>query len=283
MVLLVRTFGHLLGRLPLAIQAALGALLGFATGVVLRRRRTIVAHNLAKAFPDRTSVDIDVLTAAHFRHLGQLVVEMLTLPAMRSPSWRARKMEFRGFEKIDRVLAEGRGAMVLTAHMGNWEIMTAIAALGYRFSALYKAQQSVFDRIIYDLRTTCGLRVFTRGDGLRALIKAARAGELIGVLADQGIGADIPFFGDEARFPMGAAAFHVRHGVAAFPVFGVRDEQGRVIVTVHDAIEAPTDLPRDEAEVAFQRSYVAVLEAEVRKHPEQYYWVHDVWRDFKED
>ncbi len=281
MIVLVRLFGHVLGRLPLAFQAGLGSLLGFVLRQFLTKRRKIANSNISKAFPDLDQSKVNKLVKAHFCHIGCLIVELLSLPAMKTKKWRDRKIIFRGFKKIDEVLASGQGALVLTAHLGNWEIMTSIAALGYPFSALYKAQKNVFDGFLSDLRTQCGLRVHTK-DGLKAMIRATKKAELIGVLADQGRGSDFLFFGEKAVFPMGAAAFNVRHKAVAFPVFSIRNNKGQIVVTVHDAIEIDEGMDRTESERIFQENYIKVLEREIRKSPEQYYWVHDIWRDFKE-
>ena len=278
---LVHLFGTVLGCLPLRLQLLLGDLLGVTAWLLLRRRRSITRHNLGIAFPDLPPSELDTLVRRHFQHLGRSMIEMFSLPALRSEKRRARKITFIGFEKVDAALASGRGAMVLTAHMGNWEIMTTIAALGYDFSALFKPQRNIADDIMTALRTACGLKVFSRHEGLRGVIRAAREAKLVGILADQGGTETFPFFGRPAVFPPGAAAFAVRHGLAPFPIFGIRGPDGRVEIRVGDPVEPRTDLPPEEAKADFQKRYIGVLEAAIRENPEQYFWVHDIWHDFK--
>ena len=81
MITIFHYFGHFLGRLPLFIQSTLGSLLGIIMSIVMNKRRKIVFHNLGKVYPDHTPNQIKELAKLHFRHLGQLVVELLSLPA----------------------------------------------------------------------------------------------------------------------------------------------------------------------------------------------------------
>lgn len=281
MTRLVLLLGHIVGRLPIRLQLVLGDLLGLTAWLLLRRRRLITRFNLGVAFPERSQTEIDLLVRRHFQHLGRSFFELLSLPALRDSRRRSRKITFVGFEKLDAALASGRGAMVLTAHLGNWEIMTTIAALGYDFSALFKPQRNLTDDIMTALRTACGLKVFSRHEGLRWVVRAAREAKVVGILADQTGDSPRSFFGRTAMFPAGASVFAIRHGLASFPIFGIRQPDGRVVVSVGDAVEPRKDLPLEEAKADFQCRYIEILERAVREAPEQYFWVHDIWRAFK--
>jgi len=283
MVFLIRLFGHGLGRLPIVVQLFFGDLLGLLAYFLVSKRRRIVQYNLSVAFGELSPVELTRLTRKHFSHLGRSFIELFSQPALGNERLRNRKIKFSGFEKIDAVLAKGQAAGILTAHMGNWELMSCIAALGYDLSALYKAQDTFFDRLLISLRTTCGLKVLANKDGLRTLIREIRAGHVIGILADQGGLDPFDFFGESARFPMGAAAFALRHGVVNFPVFSIRQDDGTILITVEDAIIPEALEDREATQQDFQRRYIEILENCIRKHPEQYYWVHDVWRHFKQD
>ena len=277
-----------MGRLPLLIQKLFGQFLGFLLYAFMSKRRKYVFHNLSKAFPSKGKKEISTITKDHFIHLGHLVYELLSLPALSVKVYRDRKLTFKGIEKINKTLAHDKAAMVLTAHMGNWEIMTTMASLIDRpFSALYKEQKSIWDEIMTHLRTCSGLQVIPNKRGLKGIIRSIRNNELIGVLADQGRkGMTLNFFGSKATFPSGAATFYVKHGVVPFPVFGTRQNDGRTLVEVLDPVvlsEEEQSLPREEQEMTFLKKYIAILERQINIHPEQYYWVHDVWRDFKGD
>jgi KDO2-lipid IV(A) lauroyltransferase len=285
MIKIFHYFGHILGRLPLFIQSWLGAFLGMIMFIVMTKRRSYVSHNLAKVYPDRDCNEIRKLNKGHFKHLGKLIIELLTLPALTNPSYRNRKLIFDGVEKIRETLKSGQPAMVLTAHMGNWEIMTTLAAIiDTPFSALYKEQNNIWDKIISHMRTCSGIIVIPNKKGLKGIIKALRNNELVGVLADQGGMEEYNFFSYKTRFPTGAATFHIKHKAVAFPVFGIRQDDGRTKVTVLDPVfltEEEQSLNRETQIDTFMTKYIKILEDQVMRCPEQYYWVHDVWRDFK--
>lgn len=285
MITIFHYFGHLLGRLPLFMQNGLGAFLGMVMARTMSKRRKFVSHNLAKVFPDSDYHEIKRLTKLHFRHLGKLIIELLTLPALTNPFYRNRKLTFDGVQKIKDTLADGKPAMVLTAHMGNWEIMTTLAAIiDAPFSALYKEQNNIWDEIMTHMRTCSGIIVIPNKRGLRGIIKALKNNELVGVLADQGGLQEYSFFSYKARFPTGAATFHIKHKAVAFPVFGIRQDDGRTKVTVLDPVSLTEEEQTMDMKIqidTFMTKYIKILEEQVMSCPEQYYWVHDVWRDFK--
>ncbi len=282
MGLLLHIFGHILGRLPLRLQVFLGNLLGYLGYLLLSSRRKITSHNLAKAFPDKSQEEIKRLTKAHFCHVGCVIIDLFSMPAMTSPALRKRKLRFHGLELLEELKIKKEGGMFLSAHMGSWESLCIAPTKGYDVYVLYKPA-SYFEDLVMSLRTACGLQLFPNDiEGLKSLLHRAYDGGMVAMLADQGRkGQTYDFFGYPARFPSGAAAFHVRHKLKAFPVFSIRGDDGCIHVKIHPPIDVDQNLSRPEKEKQFQEKYIKILEEEVRLAPEQYYWLHDVWRDFK--
>ena len=280
---LLHIFGHILGRLPLRLQCAMGAFLGYVGHFFLPSRRKIAHHNLAKAFPEKSEEEIKRLTKAHFCHVGSVIIDLFSMPAMSCKHLRERKLVFSGLEMLQEMKVTNKGGLFLSAHMGSWETLCTSPSMGYDVYVLYKTQSSYFEDLIMSLRTSCGLKLFPNDhEGLKALMHCAYDGGMVAMLADQGRkGKSYDFFGYPARFPVGAAAFHIRHKLKAFPVFSIRQPDGRVHVTVHPPIEIDRAQKRPAKEKEFQEKYIKILEQEVTKAPEQYYWLHDIWRDFK--
>ena len=256
--------------------------------ITMTKRKKYVHHNLQKLYPQKDQDEIKVLSKQHFNHLGQLIIELLTLPALTNEKYRNRKINYEGIDKIKNALALGTPALILTAHMGNWEMMTTMAAIvDTPFSALYKEQNNIFDRIIAHLRTCSGMIAIPNKKGLRGVIKALQNNEIIGVVADQSRkGKEYLFFGDLARFPTGAATFHLKHKAVAFPVFAIRDKNSKIKISILDPVSLSLNeqsLDKESQIDLFMKKYITILEKQILKYPEQYYWVHDVWRDFKKD
>ena len=256
--------------------------MGSLAFLLLSSRRRIAQHNIAKAFPEKTDEEISILTRLHFQHLGNVILDLITLPSMNNPEILRKKIELEGSEIVEKELGTRGGAIFMSAHMGSWESLCTAPLFDYPLYGLFRKQSSRFDSILTTLRTSCGVQLFPNDrNGMKALLKEAKAGGFIAVLADQGRGPELPFFGEPARFPKGGVAFNVRHGLKAFPIFALRSLDGRIKLRILPAIEAPSDLHRQEAERCLQRKFISVLEKQIVDFPEQYYWVHDIWRNFK--
>ncbi|MBI4863782.1 MAG: hypothetical protein HY815_26515 [Candidatus Riflebacteria bacterium] len=281
LVTLIQLIGRLLGLMPPALLRWIGERLGDLAGLCFRRRREVARANLSRAFPQLPCTGIDEIVTAHFRHLGKSLVETLILPSLVDPGRMSRWVAFEGLERLDDELRAGRGAIHLTAHLGSWELSTVLAALGYPVLGLYKDRDYATVRILTALRSSTGAKMLSKESGVRDGLKALHRGHLLGILADQGPGDSFPFFGHLAPFPRGAG-LAVRPGIRAFPVFAIRRVDGGVTVKVEPPLSIPGSGPRKERVRAAVAGFVRLLEERVRSSPEQYYWVHDIWRRFKD-
>ena len=245
-------------------------------------RWKIARHNIQKAFPEKSSAELDELTKQHFFHVGRVVIDLFSLPAMSSERLRKEKLRFKGLEQVYELQKDKQGGLFISAHIGSWESLCISPTKGFDVYVLYRIQRGFFEDLIMSLRTSCGLKLLPNDvEGVKNLLHRAYDGGFVAMLADQGKGATFDFFGYPAQFPWGAAVFHVRHKLKAFPIFSMRDAEGHILVEVCPPIEVDGKLKRSEREKQFQEKYIKVLEEKVREAPEQYYWLHDIWRDFK--
>jgi Kdo2-lipid IVA lauroyltransferase/acyltransferase len=268
----------LLRVLPLRAGAALGWLAWY---LVPRQRRLAQAH-LALAFPERSEAERARIGRASFVNLG-----LAALEAARADRLDIRKAVELGPE-AERVLravqAEGKGVVLVTGHIGAWELFARrVAALGFPCGTVAKeAHDPRLTALLQRSREGAGVRVFWRGDPLsaRQILRFLRAGGMLGFLIDQDTrvaGHFVPFFGRPAFTPRAAGDLAARLGAPL--VFACAH---RVASGVHRMVVRPVDVPRtgDRERDSFALTAAATreIEDEIRKRPDEWVWMHPRWR-----
>ncbi len=275
--------GRRYAHLPAGIARRLGGGLGSFMRHLSPRHYRIVLTNLRLAFgEEKDERELRRIADACYRHLGKCLMEFIRLPAMSAEEIK-RVTDYEGREYLDEALSRGKGVILLTAHLGNWEMVGArIAADEYPLTVIARAQRD--DRLTAYIRETrrhAGMRVVHREESVRASLRALRNNELVGILLDQNAGDDgifVEFFGRLASTAPGAAAFALRTGAAVVPTFGRRnpDDSHTIIFKPACPLIRTGDLKHDIA--ANTAHYTKVIEAQIRAQPEQWFWLHKRWK-----
>ena len=185
-----------------------------------------------------------------------------------------------GFENYARAKARGRGVLVATAHLGNWEFSAfAHALMTEPMSIVVRPLDNpLLDELATRYRTLSGNRVLGRGRNfLRPLVEALRANGAVGILVDQNVTADrgvfVDFFGRKACVDAGFARLASRTGAAVIPGYALWSEaEGRYVLHFEPEIPMTGDALADTQAVH------ARLEAAIRRAPEQWLWIHRRWK-----
>jgi Kdo2-lipid IVA lauroyltransferase/acyltransferase len=280
---LYRALAGLARTLPEGAALALGSGIGWFAGSVLRIRRRVVDENLARAFPDRDARWRRSVAVGAYRHLGRQGVILLRLARM-GPEVIRERTEVEGLEHVERALSRGRGVVVTTGHLGNWEIGGAsLPVRDIPLDVVARRQKNpLFDAHISRTRAALGMRVIYRADALREGIRALRAGGAIALVADQNAragGGFVDFFGVPASTARGPAVLALRTG-SLMVVAGATarpDDPGRYLVRLHPLSPPDTGDPDEDVRL-LTRAYMAALEEMIREVPEQYFWLHRRWK-----
>jgi KDO2-lipid IV(A) lauroyltransferase len=272
---------RLLRLLPHNASLVVGENLGYLV-YLLKIRTEVTRDNLRRAFPDYNEEQIEKIVLGCYRHFGALLAEFARLPLLRSENI-GDFVETDDRSVLDESQARGKGGIVVSGHLGNWELMGAsTAVLGYPVSYVVTDQQNPkVDRFMDQLRESAGVRIIKRKDAIKGIIKAMRNNELVAILSDQDAheaGAFVPFFGRPASTPRGAATFALRTGSDLIFVESYRQGRGKLKV-IHEFVSLevlPDD--RDAAVHELTRRITARLEEAVRRHPEQWFWMHRRWK-----
>ena len=270
--------GRIISWMPRGFQLFLGRRLGDLGYLLIKKRRAITTRNMEIAFPEQ---DPRVLARSCFQQLGCTMIETLCLPYFCSnlKKW----LVFEGAEVFRDATRNGKGIILLSGHFGGWEVIGHCGQrLGFPANALYQKMKSdLADQLFFDLRSFSGLKLVEKRSGLREAIRGLmEGGEMLGLMGDQGRGQKISFFGRETNFPKGPASIALKYGVQLYFTLAIRE--GKYLkVKVLDEIPLAEGETEDEIILETSKIYAHKLEEMVREYPEQYFWLHDLWREFK--
>ncbi len=271
---------RLLALLPLPLLRVLARLLGALLWLLPWRKHTVIDTNLRIAFPE---LDEPARRRLHRQHLVELA--SLALESGAVWHWPRERIErhipeVNGWANVEAALASGRGVLVLTAHLGNWEIVNLFGSPRAALTVLYKAPaQRRLDALVRASRQRFGARLIAAGSpALRELLKRLKAGEAAAILFDQqpkaGEGEFVPFFGRPALTMTLTHRLAQRTGCELLLVGNRRLPRGRGWAI--DIEAAPAALADPDPIVALT-ALNAWLEAQIRRAPAQYLWSYKRW------
>jgi len=275
--LLRAVLGHF-GRCSTAARLRWGRFLGWLTPRLLRSRAHIVRVNLERCFPDLSPAERDALARRHFRLLAQSFVDR-GLCWFGTPERILDTVELHGEHHLQALLDQGRRILMFAPHFIALDAAATRLTLFLKESATLYTRQSDAD-VDEIVRLGRGrfnqVHLVSRHDGVRGLIRHLRKGIPVYYLPDMDFGrqgsAFIPFFGVPAATLLSAAQIAASWDAAVVPVISRLDpETGRYRVDVGPPVG---NFPGDDSPEAATARLNALIEAEVRLDPAQYYWVH---------
>jgi Kdo2-lipid IVA lauroyltransferase/acyltransferase len=280
---------HAVRALPPAV--AWGGARALATlAYRLRMRRRAILANLAVAFPELPEADRERICLACYRHFFSVFVDVLFEQRMVSRRNLFDKVTFTGWARdyLDRHGLKGfheraHRVLFLTAHLGNWEFASGVFGLmGIEIVPIFRAIRNPFiNRLVRGLRLVAQDKLIERRGAVPVMVEHLDKGGNIGMLFDQEAvhGVAVPFFGLPARTHKTPAILARDHGVKIF--FGVNVRKGDFLRyeasgELLDLSRQSDDRLKDIEEITTE--LMRRLEDEIRRHPEQYFWMHRRWK-----
>ena len=262
--------------------------LGERTGALLypllRGTRRLALEHLQLAFGEAlTEAAREELARASLVNVARTFCEVAKIDAIRVR--RDAYFELAGGEHLAAMLAEGKGTIAITGHIGNWELLAAyfawtdvpVTAIARRIYA------DKLNQLLVDYRHWQGVETILRESpgSSRQMIRALKRNGILAMLIDQDTHApslSVPFFGRLARTPAGAAALAIRREIPAFAAFIQRRPQGGHRITIHPPIRLPSSGDVQTDVHALTQAFSTALEAQIRSNPAEWVWWHRRWR-----
>ncbi len=281
---LVLIVARTLGAMPRGLARLFAGLLAFAVYRGLGRLRRVGERNLEMAFPKLPSGERARILKGVYRHLGWQLVEfcrMTRYTAENTRDW----IRAEGLEHYVAAEARGKGVLVVTGHLGAWELSSFYHSLmGHPMGmVIRRLDNRRLDEYVNAIRCLHGNRVLHKDDFARGLLTAMRAGETVGILMDTNMrppqGVFVEFFGRQACTASGLARVALKTGAAVLPGFMLWEGSERKYV-LHFGPEIVLSRSGDaevDAEAATQLC-AAATEGWIRRYPDQWLWIHRRWK-----
>jgi KDO2-lipid IV(A) lauroyltransferase len=271
-------------RLPRGLARAIGASIGALAFRVLWRLRRVGIRNLELAFPEMTARERETILQLEYRNLGLLLAEFCKMPdysAVTASSF----IRYEGLENYLAARERGKGVLVLTGHLGAWELSSFYHSLmGMPMGiVIRRLDNPLVDAFVNRIRCLHGNRVIHKDDFARGLIASMRAGETVGILMDTNMtppqGVFVPFFGVQACTASGMARIAAKTGAAVVPGFLLWEEsEGRYVLHFGEELEVVHTGDTEQDALINTATFTAAIEGYVRRYPEQWLWVHRRWK-----
>jgi Kdo2-lipid IVA lauroyltransferase/acyltransferase len=277
-------FVHLVRVLPRRAARAVGSGIGTVAFFGLGRLRRVGVLNLQLAFPDMPEVERERILRLVYRNLGALLAEFCLMPRY-TPEGASRFIRYEGLENYLAARKRGKGVLVLTGHLGAWELSSFYHSLmGMPMGmVIRRLDNPLVDAFVNRVRCQHGNRVIHKDDFARGLIASMRAGETVGILMDTNMtppqGVFVPFFGVQACTASGMARIALKTGAAVVPGFLLWEEsEGKYVLRFGKELEVVHSGDAERDAVTNTAAFTAAIERMIRQYPEQWLWMHRRWK-----
>ncbi len=275
-------------NLPARTIWRLGSWIGFLISVVDVPHRRIVRRNLRFANPGWTRQDIDRLTREIFQHIGITFLEIVQMRFLACEDILSR-IRLTGEQYLHQALQQGRGLIIISAHLGNWEMGLQFAScyLNTRITGVARnVRFAPLNRRVHRLRTRFGINVIHKKGALPEMTQTLRRKEVLALLVDQSRrseGVETLYFGRRVTTTPAVAMLALRCKSPVLPMFCIRERNGGLRIEVEPALEIQRSGNLRADLLANTQRVTDAVEQAVRQHPEQWFWVHKRWKKFYPD
>lgn len=249
-------------------------LVGYGIGI----RKKVALVQLEKVYPSLSIKQRKSILKKLFRNMALSIYEVY----FTNDSELFAMSSIANKHYVDDALALGRGAVLATAHFGNWEAARILPMSGIPLSVVAKTQRNrMFDKYTNDVRQRCGVKVIDMSKGLRAIVHQLSEGRFVAILMDQNAGSSgllMDFLGYCASHWKGVAKLSLRYKVPIVPGFARRADDDNIVFDFFPPIlhEDWTDSEENLRKVLEEVN--AIIEQQIHKYPEQWFWVHKRWK-----
>ncbi len=272
----------LVAAFPLPAARGIGRFIGFVFGRVIRHHRDDAFLQLERSLPELSPSECKRIINSMYTLQGINTLEMIWY-SMRGLKKLENTIELEGREHLEEALKRGKGALLLSAHFGNYELSAmAVSIHGYKLSPVVKTiRNKTVNEVIQQLRDHEGLTFLPSKNAYRDCLKVLRKNELVGMIIDQNMTRDegifIDFFGKQACSSPGLAFMAAQSKAPVVPIFIYRTPDGGFRQKLFPLIEPPADRKPETIHAATQ-AYNKLVEDVIRETPEEWIWMHRRWK-----
>ncbi len=233
----------------------------------------------------RTSGDVSSLAKEVFQNFGKYLVEFFRMAKETNREFVREKVKINNIDYLKKSMERGKGVILLTAHIGNWELGGFIlGVLGYPMVAIAMPHK---ERPVNDLfnkqREQKGVAIVPMQQAMRKCLAALRNNQIVALLADRDFtshGKVLDFLGKKALIPKGAAVFAAKTGATILPSFLVREKDNNFVLTFDEpflASEVNAEHVSEDVLDVTMKKYAGIIESKIRQYPTQWMMFRKFW------
>jgi KDO2-lipid IV(A) lauroyltransferase len=275
----------IIAQIPKTYILILGKILGTFLYHFDVYHRRIIRRNLQFSHPNSSRNQIQGLSKRIFRHFGIAILEVLQM-ACSTCEEMLKNVQIEGEKIFSEALAKQKGVIVISAHLGNWEMALQYCPCYLQMpltGVAKKLRNSILDRVVHKLRTRFGNKIIYKKGALPEMTQTLRQGQILGLLMDVSRrfeGVEVQFFGRRATATPAAALLALRCKSPVVPIFSHRNRKGELVIRAERPVEIKrTGNLRSDLQTNTQL-ITDTVERAIRKNPEQWNWLLKRWKEF---
>jgi KDO2-lipid IV(A) lauroyltransferase len=269
--------------LPRPVCLAIGRALGSLIYRIDKKHRQIALSNLKIAFGNRISeTKRKEIAKASFRHFGSFFSDIIKLRHMKQDKI-LRFIAIDGTEHLKKALLQGKGALIFSAHLGNWEMATApVSEIGKINVIARPLDNRLLEKELFYIRKKLGANVIYKQQAARSVLHALAVHEMVAVLIDQNTVRNqavfVDFFGRSAATTPSLAAFHLRTEAPIVPVFCYPVPSGMYHVKIQQPLKIDVTGKEEQDILKITQLCTNIVQDQIQENPQFWLWFHDRWK-----
>jgi KDO2-lipid IV(A) lauroyltransferase len=270
--------------LPRPVRFRLATALGELLYWLLARMRASTLANMRQVLgPDAPQEQVELMAKRSFRNYAKYLSEFTHLPRWSDDDLERLMSSVVGWQHVDDALADGKGAIFVSPHLGNWDVAGWYFGRRHAFSAVVEAlQPPELDALVQGWRRAKYIGIIPLANAARGVLRALHHGEIVALVVDRpthanGEGVQVRFFGAWTRVPAGAAHFAVKTGAPVIVAAGWRTPANTYVGIALPPLRFTSTGDRERDTAAAMQRIMADVETVIRAHPDQWYMFRRMW------
>lgn len=260
-----------------------GRILGLIFYYLDKRHRLIALTNLTAAFgPERTSAELKRIARESFIHFGEFLAEINKFPRLKEER-KSRLFLVEGEENLLEALSKEKGALLFSAHYGNWEIAPYFLTKKGKMSIVARPlDNKLLEAQLLNLRESLGTKVIYKHQATKQILQSLRENRMIALLIDQNVlksqAVFVDFFGKKAATTPSLAAFFLRTRAPLLPVFCYPTSSHMYQLEIFPPLKISLEEDYDRDILKITQICTMIIEDQIRKNPSYWLWFHNRWK-----
>ncbi len=280
---LLRFIYSVFSYLPFPVARHFANGLAFIVSRWLPYRKKIIIENMSRIYGEEWPRPQKEFLRETYRHFIYLWIELMQTPKLTPDTFKER-IKVKNVEVLQEALAEGKGVLLMSGHLGNFEwINSGISLMRFPFAGITKKQSNPYiNKFVTDLREKWGSKIIHTKQGMREGLRFLKNGGILGLAADQYAGpggVTVNMFGLATKTFAGPAVFHLRTGAPFIFIAAERTAYGRFTFHFERMDCGQYDELNDQNIACIMQCYNDYMEKWIRRFPEQYFWTHRKWKN----